>query len=512
MLLLEAGLASWAKAGFQWRPWTVELMGPTTGFFGYALASSGANAAMIYAHPTWRNGVPTVARVKRGRIVSTVEAALPARADVSVAVGPEGMLRLFYPGLGCDGGWWLASLQSQGLVAEQVLQEDSREAIGTLSLGPNGDPHMIVVDARGGCGTTLIAGPADRTRYVYHTDSGWQVRTLFDSSWSTAVAGGLGVPSFQSKPVNNRSVSWPAIGLGRDGAPVIAHFISLNNVVRLNVGGPPDWTFVEVDTWPLIQPRDWGAAVLVDRTGVPHVFTTHEEPAPGGFQLRHIVKRAWKSNGIWLREVIHTWDGGPAVMRVVAGERADGAMQIVVSWKDLEAWPFISTSAQGQWLCTRNGASWMCQPIGYPEADTLAASAAGLDADGGLHVLYVTRSGQIKYANTSGAEDAMLLPIVGAKAASLVAANNYFSPSAVGQANYTRFYYKVATPGRVRVKVYTTDGTLVGTLVDEEKGAGTFGVDWGGRDETGAVVGTGLYMAELEAPGVREVKKIVVVK
>lgn len=468
-----------------WKTHLVDLQGSTTGFFSVVFLSSGPSPLFVYANSQWRTGTPAISSWDGRRFVITEVAALPARSDVSMAMGPDGVLRLAYPGLGTNGGWWYGEWRSGQLSAEQILSGDGRESAVKLAVNRSGEVSVAVINN--------IYSPYYSRLLMRVPGGSWDVHDF------TPMGG-----------YSRGQRLWPAVSSGYVGY----YRVTASTGINYLVASSPSWQGVAVDTFTLQSATDWDSALLVDVANVPHVFYSYEEPAPGGLVWRHVVKHAWKVDDAWQKESVHTWDGAQASIRMAPSEGGDGALRLIVSWKDLEAWPFTSTNAKGQWVCTKSTTTgtWTCEPVEVPEASVTAMSPAVVDSSGTIHALYVTSKGEIKYASTRALEDTTLLSIVAKKSDALVAANNYFNPTAAGS-NYTRLYYKVATPGRVRVKVYTTDGVLVGTLVDEDKAAaGTFAADWAGKDETGQVVGTGLYVAELEAPGVREVKKIVVVK
>jgi flagellar hook assembly protein FlgD len=66
----------------------------------------------------------------------------------------------------------------------------------------------------------------------------------------------------------------------------------------------------------------------------------------------------------------------------------------------------------------------------------------------------------------------------------------------------TSIQFDVPTGGaRVRLQVYNLRGQLVATLLDEVRQAGHHRVTWDGRDNRGALVGSGVYVARIAARG-----------
>jgi hypothetical protein len=85
------------------------------------------------------------------------------------------------------------------------------------------------------------------------------------------------------------------------------------------------------------------------------------------------------------------------------------------------------------------------------------------------------------------------------------AAPNPFNPA-------TTLAYDLASGGRVSLKIYSIDGRLVRTLVDEPVPAGRYSVVWQGRDDGGRPVASGTYVVRLVAPGRTETRRMMLVK
>jgi hypothetical protein len=70
--------------------------------------------------------------------------------------------------------------------------------------------------------------------------------------------------------------------------------------------------------------------------------------------------------------------------------------------------------------------------------------------------------------------------------------------------------YTMAKPGHVTLKIYDAAGRELRTLVDQDAAAGTFRALWDGRDDTGSLVGHGVFFARFVATGMpTETRKIV---
>jgi hypothetical protein len=77
----------------------------------------------------------------------------------------------------------------------------------------------------------------------------------------------------------------------------------------------------------------------------------------------------------------------------------------------------------------------------------------------------------------------------------------------------TTIVFDVATAGAVRIEIYDVSGSLVRTLVNEEKGIGRHVATWDGRDGTGNQVHTGVYFCRMTAPGyTSQAKKMLLLK
>lgn len=91
----------------------------------------------------------------------------------------------------------------------------------------------------------------------------------------------------------------------------------------------------------------------------------------------------------------------------------------------------------------------------------------------------------------------------------LTAYNNLFNP-ALGEKATIK--WETQGSGHVRLRLFTIAGQQVMTLVDEDRPAGKGSVDWHGVNGIGQRVASGVYLLHIEAPGLEETKKVVVVK
>ena len=76
----------------------------------------------------------------------------------------------------------------------------------------------------------------------------------------------------------------------------------------------------------------------------------------------------------------------------------------------------------------------------------------------------------------------------------------------------TLITYQVSSPGPVKLVIYNVLGQPVRTLVDETRGAGTYHVRWDARDDGGALLSTGVYIAHLSYPGGAQNQRLLYLK
>jgi hypothetical protein len=82
---------------------------------------------------------------------------------------------------------------------------------------------------------------------------------------------------------------------------------------------------------------------------------------------------------------------------------------------------------------------------------------------------------------------------------------NPFNPS-------TTFRYSLGHPGDVSIRVYDMLGQLVRTVVDATQNEGYHETQWDGRDNTGAIVASGIYVYRMVAGSYVETKRMLMMK
>ncbi len=76
----------------------------------------------------------------------------------------------------------------------------------------------------------------------------------------------------------------------------------------------------------------------------------------------------------------------------------------------------------------------------------------------------------------------------------------------------TKIDVTIFNPGRTTLKLYTLQGELVRTLLDQEMPAGSFTLFWDGKTAIGNTVASGVYLLHASGPKLGIVNKIVVIK
>lgn len=148
----------------------------------------------------------------------------------------------------------------------------------------------------------------------------------------------------------------------------------------------------------------------------------------------------------------------------------------------------FAAGAGGVFLSTDQGDHWTSVGTGL----TAGVSSLTMSTDG-TDLL----AGTTEFGVWSRPLSEMLVPTgVNAEAVprgmSLRSYPNPFNPS-------TTIRYSLLETGRVRLAIYDVTGRLVRTLVDGVRDAGDQQVFWDGKDDRGSLVGSGVYVYQLEA-------------
>jgi hypothetical protein len=87
---------------------------------------------------------------------------------------------------------------------------------------------------------------------------------------------------------------------------------------------------------------------------------------------------------------------------------------------------------------------------------------------------------------------------------------NIFRPE---QGGTVAISLKAPENGRVVVKIFAVDGTLVRPLFEADIQAGLwFQASWDGRNGDGEVIASGVYFVSVRGAGIRTIRRVVVIK
>ena len=158
------------------------------------------------------------------------------------------------------------------------------------------------------------------------------------------------------------------------------------------------------------------------------------------------------------------------------------------------AWNAI-TDADGQASLTLSGGR---QVSGFYQAR--ARNADG-EVVGQWHSIPLNRNKRqvLELTLGGGMRIAGVEPLAAAKAAASAGGLAPNSPNPFNSA--TRIAYHLSSSGPVQLVIYNVLGQPVRTLVDQSQAAGSYRVQWDARDQQGASLSSGIYIARLSYPG-----------
>ena len=88
---------------------------------------------------------------------------------------------------------------------------------------------------------------------------------------------------------------------------------------------------------------------------------------------------------------------------------------------------------------------------------------------------------------------------------------HYFLTNSLGQSTTIQYYFK--QDGKVTIRIFTMQGRLIKTLLDDFRTANVYtDVNWDGKNEDGETVASGIYLVHIEAPKFSYSQKIAVVR
>lgn len=88
-------------------------------------------------------------------------------------------------------------------------------------------------------------------------------------------------------------------------------------------------------------------------------------------------------------------------------------------------------------------------------------------------------------------------------------ATSLLAPSPNPSARGTALTFTLAQGARVELAIFGVDGRRVRTLVAGERGAGTYRIEWDGRDDAGQAARAGMYFARMSAGAVRMTRPLI---
>ncbi len=89
--------------------------------------------------------------------------------------------------------------------------------------------------------------------------------------------------------------------------------------------------------------------------------------------------------------------------------------------------------------------------------------------------------------------------------------HNLFHP-AKGEGEKVSICYKIDNSTHVSINLYNLAGEMVKALIDENKEAGQYWVDWEGKNDDGDLCAAGVYIIQIKTRGFTESKKIILIK
>ncbi len=88
--------------------------------------------------------------------------------------------------------------------------------------------------------------------------------------------------------------------------------------------------------------------------------------------------------------------------------------------------------------------------------------------------------------------------------------NNKFNPM---KSESVSIIYNITSSGVVTIKIYTIEGALVKTVLNGVNTlAGTHTETWDGRNNQWGIVASGIYLVHIEGPGLKDTKKLCIIK
>ncbi|MCG3204728.1 MAG: hypothetical protein KCHDKBKB_01444 [Elusimicrobia bacterium] len=185
----------------------------------------------------------------------------------------------------------------------------------------------------------------------------------------------------------------------------------------------------------------------------------------------------------------------PQSMSPNSANRTDVASVFTISGEIFSPSPTLKITRSGQ--TDGNGTS-----VSRVDDQTITATFDPAGKDLGYWSLVVTNAD----TQTGTLANALYVTFSGGN---IVVTDNLLRPLKGAQ---TRFDLTIYDSGRIYVRLYTLDGRLIRTLMDQQATVGTHTVFWDGKNESGNLVASGTYVVTIEGPKLESVTKIVVIK
>ena len=127
-----------------------------------------------------------------------------------------------------------------------------------------------------------------------------------------------------------------------------------------------------------------------------------------------------------------------------------------------------------------------------------------------LSQVYYAKVAALNLAGTLGPVAAMSFTFSSTPNADrIILRNNYFNPLRGG---CTQLEVDVAAAGHLRSVIYDYTGQRIVSLADRDVTAGVYTYSWCGRNSSGALVSSGVYLLHVEAPGQKKNLKLIILK
>lgn len=259
------------------------------------------------------------------------------------------------------------------------------------------------------------------------------------------------------------------------------------------------WQTTNIETSDILLKN---CKIAVDKNNYPHITYINYNTKTGLYQLKYA--RFDKSNWIITKilDLPNDIQWSPSPLSLSFKFSSDDYINIVISYiygnyeRVTKYIKFKDTQGIVEDIDVEGSNISLSSSINLGQASSIVLNKKDIP-----YITYSKLAGGLFYA-------AKIKKIAESREDKLIPVNNYFNASS----DKATIIYKLSQQGLARIRIYTINGELIRTLVEEDKVEGTYTVEWDGKDEFGGNVGSGLYFVVFEAPGVKEVKKICVVK